>query len=92
MATPDVVEHNNQVYHMPNLLAMTTEIHQLTQDNIERELLCLEGLFPNHKQEYNQIRLEQDPLYAYKATSDPDTMYLHQAMRVRKMLTNLRQP
>ena len=23
----------------------------------------------------------QDPIMAYKATSDPDTMYLHQAMK-----------
>ena len=81
MATPDVIERNNQVYPQPNLVAMSTEIRQLTKDNIEGELLCLEALFPNHEQEYNQIRLEQDPLYAYKATSDPDTMYLHQAMR-----------
>jgi hypothetical protein len=81
MAKPDVIEQNSQVYTRPHLIAMTTEIRQLTQDNIEGELLCLEALFPNHKQEYNQIRLEQDPLYAYKATSDPDTMYLHQAMQ-----------
>ena len=27
------------------------------------------------------IRLDNDPLYAYKATSDPDTMYMHQAMK-----------
>ena len=81
MATPDVIDQNNQVYPQPNLIAMSTEIRQLTKENIEGELLCLEALFPNHEQEYNQIRLEQDPLYAYKATSDPDTMYLHQAMR-----------
>jgi hypothetical protein len=82
MATPDVIEQHNQVYTRPHLIAMATEIRQLTQDNIEGELLCLEALFPNHKQEeYNQIQLEQDPLYAYKATSDPDTMYLHQAMQ-----------
>jgi hypothetical protein len=44
---------------------------------IEGELFCLEALFPEDSiYEYNE-----DPLLAYKATVDPDTMYLHQARK-----------
>jgi hypothetical protein len=42
---------------------------------VEGELFCLEALFPD-----NKIGLK-DPHYAFKASTDPDTMYLHEAMR-----------
>ena len=82
LATPDVIADNdNQTYQRPHLIAMATEVSQVTRDDIEGEILCLEAMFPDHVQEHNMIRMEQDPLYAYKATSDPDTMYMHEAMR-----------
>lgn len=38
--------------------------------------MCLEVLHP-----YNNIQENEDLLVAFKATVDPDTMYLHQAMK-----------
>ena len=82
MATPDVGTDTSQhAYNQPHLIAMATEISACTRDDIEGELLCLEAMFPDHVDDYHKLRMEQDPLYAYKATSDPDTMYMHEAMR-----------
>ena len=54
--------------------AMMSEIRKQTSNGIEGEIFCLEAMFP--------IRGEDEhPLVAYKATSDPDTMYLHEAMK-----------
>ena len=62
-------------------LAMTTEIINCTKDGIMGEILCLEALFPDGESEYSKMIMEDNPLLAYKATSDPDTMYHHKAMR-----------
>ena len=43
--------------------------------------MCLEALFPDHATSYDLLRKEADPLYAYKATVDPDRFYHHQAMK-----------
>ena len=63
------------------ITALTTEINSQVSkegvDQVEGEILCLESLFPN----YEIDRLGSLPLHAYKATIDPDTMYLHEAMR-----------
>jgi hypothetical protein len=45
-----------------------------TTGTVASELFCLETLFPDYSGHSN-------PLLAYKASSDPDTMYLHQAMK-----------
>ena len=45
------------------------------QPSMPVELFCLEALYPN-----TQL-VDPNPLMAYKATADPDTMYHHQAMR-----------
>ena len=45
------------------------------RSDVEGEVFCLEALFPNYQVE------EADPLLAFKATTDPDTMYMHEAMR-----------
>ena len=47
-------------------------------NNVEGELLCLEALYPEGA---SLLEQEQDPLFAYKATADPDTMYMHEAMK-----------
>ncbi len=53
---------------------MTAEVKTLTAKGIEGEIFCLKAMFP--------VRTtDENPLTIYKATSDPDTMYLHQAMR-----------
>jgi hypothetical protein len=42
---------------------------------IEGEIFCLEAMFPDaHTDQAN-------PVLAFKATADPDTMYMHEAMR-----------
>jgi hypothetical protein len=55
---------------------MTAEIIAVTADDIIGEIFCLQALYPQ-----NNGTMEEDPLLAYKSTSDPDTMYLHEAMR-----------
>jgi hypothetical protein len=55
---------------------MTTEISQATSGDVEGEIFCLQAICPG-----NLLDEMQDPIMAYKATSDPDTMYLHQAMK-----------
>jgi hypothetical protein len=53
--------------------AMKVEIAYRTRNAIEGELFCLSIMFP--------IEQEQDPIIALKASTDPDTMYWHQAMK-----------
>ena len=40
-------------------------------------------MFTNYNVEIKECR--GDPLYALKATSDPDTMYMHEAQHERDM-------
>jgi hypothetical protein len=47
----------------------------LTAKGIEGKIFCLKAMFPV------RVTDNEHPLMAYKATSDPDTMYLHQAMK-----------
>ena len=55
---------------------MSTEIKDSTSNEVEGELFCLQAIYPA-----NLLDEIQDPILAYKATSDPDTMYLHQALK-----------
>jgi hypothetical protein len=73
----------DQVHNKLHLIeAMIAEISEATKQDIEGEILCLEAMFPMGHETYNDMLMEHDPLYAYKvAKSDPDTMYLHEAMR-----------
>ncbi len=57
--------------------AMSAEIKALTKDDVEGETLYLQAICPELKQ---QMRT-QHPLEVYKAVADPDTIYLHQAMK-----------
>jgi hypothetical protein len=53
--------------------AMTAE-GKNNNRQIEGEIFCLEAMFPDaHADQAN-------PLLAFKATVDPDTMYMHEAM------------
>jgi hypothetical protein len=58
--------------------AMLTEISENTKGDIEGEIFCYEAMNP---QDAENCNMGDDPLYAFKATADPDTMYLHQALR-----------
>jgi hypothetical protein len=52
---------------------MLVKIKDATRHNMEGEIFCLEAMFPSREEIEN-------PLVAYKATSGPDTMYLHEAI------------
>jgi hypothetical protein len=55
---------------------MTAEIVDATTHDVEGELFCYSAMFPH------AITHEfDDPLLAYKAVSNPDTLYYHEAMR-----------
>ena len=55
---------------------MKAEIAELTSHDVEGEIFCYVTMFPDDdRTDYD------DPLLAYKAVSDPDTLYYHQAMR-----------
>jgi hypothetical protein len=54
--------------------AMLVEIKGVTRHDVEGEIFCLEAMFPSREEIEN-------PLVAYKATSDPNMMYLHEAMK-----------
>jgi len=56
--------------------AMLAEVKVKTQEDVEGEIFCLQALFGD-----DASSTLEDPLLAYKATSDPDTMYYHEAMR-----------
>ena len=56
--------------------AMKAELSNATKDDVEGEIFCFEAMFPNYAGEP-----EQDPLQVFKATADPDTMYIHEAMK-----------
>ena len=61
----------------PRLIeAMTSEIARATAGDVEGEIYCYATMFPDDDA-INQV----DPLLAYKAVSDSDTLYYHQAMK-----------
>ena len=55
--------------------AMTAELSQVTMNDIEGDIFCFEALFPNYAG-----KPELDPLQVFKATSDSNTIYMHEAM------------
>ena len=82
MAKPIGRTNTGSTFHnQPHLIAMVGEIEEITQDENKGEILCLEAMYPEYKSQYDNMRMEVDPLFAYKATADPDTMYMHEAMR-----------
>ena len=66
---------SDQVHKSPRVMnLMVTEIGKATQQGVKGEIFCYEALFPMEEK-------EEEPLVIYKATADPDTMYMHQAMK-----------
>ena len=55
---------------------MRAEISKATQSDVEGEIFCYVAMFPN-----DDCWAYCDPLVTYKAVSDPDTLYYHQAMK-----------
>jgi acid stress-induced BolA-like protein IbaG/YrbA len=54
--------------------AMITQALGTTGIRVEGELLCNKTMF-------SEAEAERDVFYVFKTTTDPDTMYLHQAMK-----------
>ena len=83
-ATPVVLESQvkpNKVQEPHLIEAMIAAVSRSTCDGIEGKLLCLEAIYPNHQQLHEGSLMDQNPLMVFKATTDPDTMCLHEAMR-----------
>ena len=55
---------------------ITTQQSSSSTKQVPGEILCYSSLYPRDDEATNM-----NPLLAYKATADPDTMYLHQAMK-----------
>ena len=57
--------------------AMTAEISASTSHNVEGKIFSLSSMFPIGE----SPDLEYNPLLAFKVNGDPDTMYLHEALK-----------
>eukprot|EP00978_Attheya_sp_CCMP212_P041666 scaffold241829_cov35-Attheya_sp.AAC.1 len=57
---------------------MATEITRLTMDEVLGETYCLSALYPDGNQPPGS---EEQSILAYKASADPNTMYMHEAMQ-----------
>jgi hypothetical protein len=53
---------------------MLVGIKYVTRQDMEGKIFCLEAIFPSREEIEN-------PSVAYKATCNPDTIYLHEAMK-----------
>jgi hypothetical protein len=75
---PNKALRSGRVYKPVQRLLEAMEV-EITQNGsaIPGEIFCLQSLFPDSNSSSEE---EQHPLTAYKATADPDTMYLHEAM------------
>ena len=67
---------------------METVINQMMDENkartkneIQGEIFCYTYLYLTDIEVKQDVLPSMHPLMAYKATSDPDSMYLHQAMK-----------
>ena len=61
----------------PRLIeAMAAEISEATVSDVKGELFSYVAMFPD-----DDMTDHDDPLQAFKAVSDPDTLYYHEAMR-----------
>ena len=57
--------------------AMTEEMSASTSHDVEGEIFCLSAMFPKGE----STDLEYNPIMAFKANADPDTMYMHEALK-----------
>ena len=76
----DHIRSTNQIRKPTSRLitAMTTESCLAPEGEIKGEIYSLHALFPDH-----QAQEMEDPIFAYKSTSDPDTMYYHEALKMK---------
>ena len=57
---------------------MMSEITSTSEGAVHGELFCFSALFPDPEDIFHE-----DPLQAYKATTNPDIMYYHETMKER---------
>ena len=71
----DVVQ---QTYERAQVIinSMMSELSKATSDDVQGDIFFLQEIFPNYA-----VLLEEDPFIIYKATSVPDTMYMHESMK-----------
>ena len=50
-----------------------------TEGDIPGEIFCYQAMFP--REGTKAAEQERDPITAFKASTNPDTMYMHQAMK-----------
>ena len=60
------------------LAEMNTQYNSNSENYVEGEIFCYMAQL---KDDDDKSRIINEPLLAYKATADPDTMYLHEAMK-----------
>ena len=58
--------------------AMVAKIEQATRHDVQGEIFSYQAMFPT---DTTDLPTEQPSLQAFKAMADPDSMYLHQAMK-----------
>ena len=70
------------------IMAMETLFEKIIKENqtrtiteVQGEILCYQAMFPEDCSDNNDNLSHSNPLMAYKATTDPDYMYLHEAMQ-----------
>ena len=86
-ATCSTAAEVTQYNHPPSTIPNTTKVvHQTeisTPSNSEHDNYVSGAIFSYTTQfsDQNVITGQRDPLYAYKAISDPDTLYLHEVTK-----------
>ncbi|GAX15565.1 hypothetical protein FisN_3Hu032 [Fistulifera solaris] len=71
---PIATRRSSRKHSAPKRLIAAMEI-QIRDQQIQGEIFSFQAMFPEEEEDTGH------PLLAFKATSDPDTMYLHQAMK-----------
>ena len=60
---------------------MFKENQTRTRTEVRGEIFCYEAMFPEDCSDNNDNISHLNPLMAYKATTDPDYVYLHEDMQ-----------
>ena len=67
---------------METVLVTTVNENQTRiRKEVQGEILCYQAMFPEDCSDNNDNLTHLNPLMSYKATSDPDSMYLHEDMQ-----------
>ena len=70
------------------MMEMETVFETMVKENqtrikteVKGEIFCYQSMFPEGCSDNNDGLSHLNPLMVYKSTTDPDSMYLHEAMR-----------